>query len=80
MARDPEEFEGLPVAQVAAVLRLHGVDVATIGTTTYLSRGETHKAVDFESRIRRRMIQTLARWFEVPVHHFFHPEMIPRQE
>ena len=80
MARDREEFEGLPKGQVLEVLRLHGVDVAEIGTTIYLSRDETHKALDLEARIYRRMIQTLSRWFDVPIHHFYHPEMIPKQD
>jgi hypothetical protein len=78
MGRDSGEFDGVPAAQVFDVLRFHGVDVATIGTMTYLSKGETHMTLEIVGPIRRRTLHALHRMFDVPMHHFFHPDMMPK--
>jgi len=76
MARDPAEFEGIPLEQVLDVLRRHDVDVLEKDGVTYLSKGDVHKAFEFPPRVHRRMLHRLSHIFDIPVHLLFRPEML----
>ena len=79
MGRDREEHEGIPTTQALEVLRLSGVDVGVVGTMTYLDKGEIHIALELPDSLNRRAIHALHRTFDIPIHYFYRPEMIPRK-
>ena len=64
---------------VVEVLRAHDVDVSTDSTSeneqTVMIDGDVVEVQEFPSTVNRRMVNRLAHKFNVPIHHFYHPEL-----
>jgi hypothetical protein len=58
-------------------VRAHGVDVSVTGNPemTVLTKGNVLKAYQFPDRINRPMVHALHRLFEIPIHHFYNPDL-----
>jgi hypothetical protein len=81
MADDP----GVPKETVLSVLRAHKVDVSDVegdASVTKIARNSASeeelqlKAYSLPGTVGRRMLHYLSRTYGVPVHHFYHPEMV----
>jgi hypothetical protein len=76
---DPETGE-VERATVLLVLRFHKVDITdpdpVESDSTLLIRGEIVWSKPIPRSCGRRLIQDLKRTFDIPVHHFYRPEMM----
>jgi hypothetical protein len=64
---------------ILAVLRFHQVEVVVDSEQEgnfLLVRGDIVKSVAIEEWSERRFVQYLKRTFDIPIHHFYHPEMM----
>ena len=64
-------------ADVLKVLRANGVVVASDRQNTLLSKGEVVEVQLLPEWVHRRMIHRFARIFEIEIHLFYHPELLP---
>ena len=66
---------------IIAVLRAHGVDITSQSFNgdehTTMMKGSIVEVQVFPPTVNRHMVGRLARKFNVPVHHFYHPEVTP---
>ena len=72
---------GVSLVDVVATLRAHGVDIASQSLNgdvrTAMMKGQIVEVQVFPHTVNRHMVNRLARKFDVPVHHFYHPEVAP---
>jgi hypothetical protein len=65
---------------VLTVLRAHGVESypseACDGQTVFTKNG-VYEAYSFPEQVSRRMLERMKRKFDIPIHHFFNPQMAP---
>lgn len=67
---------------VLEVLVAHGVGVSRKGQNgnaqsfTFAKDGTVLSVVLYED-VGRRVLQSLKRRLDIPIHHFYHPEMVP---
>jgi hypothetical protein len=66
---------------VIDVLRRHGVEISQQQDgedgMMLLVKGDTMEAQRFTSSISNRKLQYFSRKYEIPIHHFYRPEMAP---
>jgi len=62
------------------VLVAHGVSVVHKGNKVILSKGNVIEVQLFPARLHRRMLHRLARRFDIPIYHFYHPEAAKKQQ
>jgi len=48
-----------------------------IAGQTVFTKNEVYEAYDLPELVTRRMLDVLKRKFDVPIHHFFNPQMVP---
>lgn len=77
--------EGVPVQTVIDVLRAHDIEVFSrsvegnpdsLTEETVIVKDGIPEVHCFGPVVKRRMLNTLARKYDVPVHHFWNPERI----
>ena len=70
---------GVSLVDVVATLRAHGVDIAAQSLNgdvhTTMMKGQIVEVQAFPHNVNRHMVNRLARKFNIPVHHFYHPEV-----
>ena len=75
------DSDGIHSTIAVEVLRAHKVDVSVQSSDenqqelTTMSKGNFVEVQQFPHALSRRMVNRLARLFDVPVHHFYHPEL-----
>lgn len=66
---------------VISVLRANGVQVyrdeACPPDCVILAKGDRVEMHDLPAIVPRRMLHYLEYHYKVPIHHFYHPEMVP---
>lgn len=70
----------VPLRWVEDVLRAHGVELSRDKEDeriTVLAKGAYVESYTFQNRVGRRILHRLKRKFDIPIHHFYHPEMAP---
>lgn len=64
---------------VLTVLAAHGVEISidagSPAKSTVLIKGEIVEAYTFPAAVHRRMLHRLVRRFDIPIHHFYRPEL-----
>ena len=76
---DPGEVDR---AVVIVVLKAQGVGVSvclddSTGETLTIAKGDRVESQKLPNRVRRRMLHYLQHHYGIPIHYFFHPEMMP---
>jgi hypothetical protein len=69
---------GVPLVTVLEVLARHGVHCsrqADDASLTVLAKGERIETYQFTDVLYRRILHHLARKYEVPIYHFYNPQM-----
>ncbi len=61
---------------VLDVLKKHNVFVAAKSNEFTLNKGDIVEVYRFPDPLHRRMIHRLSRKFDIPIHHFYHQELI----
>jgi hypothetical protein len=70
----------VPLATALRVLRAHRVGIVQDGENTILSKGDSIEVQVLPDPLSRRMVGRLAAKFcDGKIHHFYHPEMAPRE-
>jgi hypothetical protein len=69
---------------VLKVLQLNGVDISEIddGQSTFFKFAKandpsTLRAIPLPEIVNRRMVRNFSRWYNVAIHYFYNPDMIP---
>ena len=78
------DSDGIHSTIAVVVLRAHKVDTSVQPSDenqqelTTMIKGNIVEVQQFPRVLSRRMVNRLARLFDVPVHHFYHPELAPQ--
>jgi hypothetical protein len=71
----------IPREEVLRVLKICGVQISVDGDNFTLAKeGVTIQTFVLPANIGRKMLFRFQYWYKVPIHWFFHPEMIPNPE
>lgn len=64
-------------ANVIKALKASGVDVAEDSAGTILAKGDRIETLILPPEVNKQMLNYLKRRYDVPIHWFFNPHMIP---
>lgn len=67
----------VPLENVVLAIRGKGLDVSIKNGLLYVVKNESPEKLDLPSKVGRKMLFRLGARYDIPMHWFWNPEMIP---